>query len=157
MGGQTLLLGLHGILAILLGVAIVTDVRSRIIDNWLNATIALLAPVMWVTISMSVWPDMAFQIGVAALVFGVCAGFFALNLMGGGDVKLLGALALWFPLKPLIWMLINMSVIGGLLTIVMLIRHKMSKSDAVLEIPYGVAIALAALWTVYERYLNHFG
>lgn len=157
MDKQTLLLGLHAIVAMLLCTAIVTDVRSRIIDNWLNGLIAILAPVMWVIVGMAVWPDMAWQIGIGLAVFALFAAFFAMGAMGGGDVKLLGALALWFPLPDFFWLLIRMSIIGGLLTVVMLIRHKSSKTEAPLEVPYGVAISIAALWAIYERYLNHFG
>ena len=35
------------------------------------------------------------QIGIAALVFTIFTGLFAIGAMGGGDVKLLGAMALW--------------------------------------------------------------
>src|SRR3546814_8558066 len=36
------------------------------------------------------------RVGVGVLVFLLFAGAFYLNAMGGGDVKLAGALALWF-------------------------------------------------------------
>jgi prepilin peptidase CpaA len=157
MNGQSFLLGLHGVLAILLCVAVVTDIRSRIIPNELNIGIALLAPLTWIAAGLPVWPDMAIQIALALGVFVLFALFFALGAMGGGDVKLIGALGLWFPMLPMVWLLIIMSLFGGVLTIVMLIRHKVTKSEAKLEIPYGVAIALAGLWSINERYLNHFG
>jgi prepilin peptidase CpaA len=157
MNGQPLLLILHGGLAILLCIAIATDLRSRIIDNWLNAMIALGAPIMWYAAGLVLWPDVATQIAIAIAVFALFAGLFALGAMGGGDVKMLGALALWFPLLPLVNLLIVMSIIGGLLTIGMLIHHKVSKAEGKIEVPYGVAISLAGLWSIYERYLNHFG
>ena len=72
--------------------------KSRTIPNWLNLAIALLAIPFWWSIGLPLWPDIALQIGVAALVFGLFAIAFALGAMGGGDVKLIGALALWLPL-----------------------------------------------------------
>ncbi len=41
------------------------------------------------------------QLGVALAAFVVLAGLFALRMMGGGDVKLLTALALW--LRPVLF------------------------------------------------------
>jgi Flp pilus assembly protein protease CpaA len=65
------------------------------------------------------WPDIAIQLGLASLVFGLSVGAFAIGQMGGGDVKLLGALALWLPMQPLVGMLMLMSLVGGALTIIM--------------------------------------
>jgi prepilin peptidase CpaA len=77
--------------------------------------------------------------------------------MGGGDVKMLGALALWLPLGAVIKLLVVMSIAGGVLTVAMLARHKLTRSGNKLEIPYGVAIAFAGFWLITERYLNQFG
>ncbi len=150
-------IALVAVLAILLIVASVTDWRRREIDNWLTAAIALAAPLFWWASGLSIWPDVAIQLGLGLLVFAIFAGFFALGAMGGGDVKLLGALALW--LLPLAFMrlLIVMSILGGLLTIIMLIRQKALKLPGKPEIPYGIAISIAGLSSIYERYLNHFG
>ena len=42
--------------------------------------------------------------------------------MGGGDVKLIGALALWLPWQAVLVLLVIMSLAGGVLTLAMLIR-----------------------------------
>jgi prepilin peptidase CpaA len=157
MTGQPLLVALYAALAVLMSIAIFTDVKGRIIPNWLNAGIAVLAPVYWYATSLGVWPGVAIQIGLGLAVFGLFTVMFALGAMGGGDVKMLGAIALWFPLLPMMHLLVIMSILGGVLTIIMLIRHKISKAEGKIEVPYGVAIALAGFWTIYERYLNHFG
>ncbi len=157
MNGQTLQIGLYAILSVLLVMAMITDWRSRIIENWLNAIIACLAPVLWFAMGKAIWPDMAIQLGIGVAVFGIFTVFFMIGAMGGGDVKLLGALGLWFPFTPLINMLLLMSILGGLLTLVMWGHHKMTKSQKLLEIPYGLAIAAAALWSINEPYLNQFG
>lgn len=148
---------LLGLLAVLLLVGAVTDWQRRSIDNWLTAAIALLAPLYWWANGLAWWPDIAFQVGIGATVFAIGIGLFAMGAMGGGDVKLLGGLALWFPGLVMLRLAIIMSLAGGVLTVVMLIRHKLSKSEAPLEIPYGLAISLAGLWVIYERNLNQFG
>jgi len=150
-------IALLGLLAILLLVGAVTDWQRRSIDNWLTAAVALAAPLYWWATGLGWWPGVALQLGIASIVFAIGIGLFALHAMGGGDVKLLGGLALWFPGLTMLRLSIIMSIIGGILTVLMLVRHKMSRSQAPLEIPYGIAISLAGLWVIYERNLNQFG
>ena len=90
-------------LAVLLVVAAVIDVRTFTISNGLNATVALLAPVYWWSLGLPLWPDAAIQIAVAAGVFLVLAVTFYLGMMGGGDVKLAAAIALWFTGSAASW------------------------------------------------------
>jgi prepilin peptidase CpaA len=135
-------------LALLLVSAGIQDARTREIANWKNAAIALMAAFF----------QLALQLGVAALVFALFVGAFALGQMGGGDVKMIGALALWLPVMPLVWMLVLMSLIGGVLTIVMVIERKWRRNGGgPVEIPYGVAIAIAALLVLREPIFNQFG
>ena len=144
-------------LGVLLVSAGVEDARKREIANWKNAAIALLALPWWWANGLSIWPDMGLQLGVALLVFAFFAGAFALGQMGGGDVKLIGALALWLPVQPLIWMLILMSLIGGGLTLLMVAEKKLRRRGTMpLEIPYGVAIAIATLLVLREPLFNQF-
>ena len=156
MNIETAQYALMALLAILLATASVTDWRRREIDNWLNFAIAALALVFWLVSGVPFWPDIAMQLGLATLIFAIFAGFFALGAMGGGDVKLLGALALWFAPLDMMRLLIVMSIIGGLLTLFMIVRQKWMKLEGKPEIPYGIAIALAGLWLIYERNLNQF-
>lgn len=153
--GQTAL-ALLGVLALLLLVAAATDIAARTIANRLNLAIALLAPAYWAATGLPLWPGVALQIGAAAVLFALLIGAFAMGWMGGGDVKLLGALALWLPGDTLAQMLIVMSVAGGVVTLAVLIVHRLRRLPANPEIPYGVAIAFAGLWAIYERYLNQF-
>lgn len=148
---------LLGALAALLLVAAVLDLRSRNIPNGLNLAIALLALPFWWATGLAFWPDMALQAGVAALVFGAFAIAFALGGMGGGDVKLLGALALWLPWQAVIYLLVIMSLAGGVLTLAMVIRQRLARKEGRPEIPYGVAIAFAGLWMIGQRFLYQFG
>lgn len=148
MQGNFIVYGLVGALAIALLVAAFTDIRRRQIDNWLNAAIALAAPIYWWAAGLSVWPDMAMQLGLALLTFVVLAGLFALKLMGGGDVKLLSALALWIAPMTFLKLLLIMSLIGGALTILMAMWHFTVTRRRDANIPYGVAIAAAGLITL---------
>lgn len=147
---------LAALLALLLLSAGIEDVRQRTIANWKNAAIALLALPWWLAIGLSPWPGMAVQVALAIGVFALFTGAFALGMMGGGDVKMIGALALWFPLQSLVWMLVVMSIIGGAITLVMLIEHRARKKPGQPEIPYGVAIACAAFLTLHEPLFNQF-
>lgn len=120
--GVSLSYGLLGGLAIALLVAAVTDTRRRQIDNGLNLAIALCAPLFWWAQGLGL-VDIGWQLGVAVGAFAVLTGLFAVGAMGGGDVKLLTALALW--IKPL-WfahLLIVMALAGGILTVVLAFWH----------------------------------
>ena len=148
-------------LALLLVSAGIEDARIREIANWKNVAIAALAPLWWYAIGLPLWPDAALQLGLAAIVFALFVGAFALGWMGGGDVKMIGALALWLPLGPLVWMLVLMSLMGGALTLVLVAerawRARRGKArEGAIEVPYGVAIAAAALFVLHEPILNHF-
>lgn len=147
---------LLGALALLLVSAGIQDARTREIADWKNIAIAAIAPLWWWTNGWAVWPDIAILVGVAAIVFALFVGAFYMNWMGGGDVKMIGALALWLPYNALVWMLVVMSLIGGALTLLLLIESKLLKKNEQPEIPYGVAIAIAALLTLREPILNHF-
>ena len=157
MGGASLSAMLLIALAILLVSAGIEDLRTREIANWKNAAIALGAPLWWWANDLMPWPDVAAQIGLAALVFAAFAVAFQFGWMGGGDVKMIGALALWLPVTPLLWMLIVMSLVGGALTAVLLIERAIRRRAAEIEVPYGVAIAIAALFALREPLFNHFG
>mgnify|MGYP003580870106 CR=1 FL=1 len=148
---------LLALLAVALAAVIVGDWRTRTIPNWLNGAIALLAIPFWWIAGLEIWPDIAVQIGMALALFLFFALAFRFGAMGGGDVKLIAALALWLPPVTMIKLLVVMSLAGGLLTIAMLIRHRLAKAVHKLEIPYGIAIAFGGFWVLGERYLNQFG
>lgn len=143
-------------LAAILVVAAVIDVRTFTISNRLNLTVALLAPVYWASVALSPWPGIAVQLAAAATVFALLAGAFYAGMMGGGDVKLAAALALWFPPTGTIKFLVLMSLAGGILTLVVLAWHRARKREGRPEIPYGVAIAFGGLAILTQRFLNQF-
>ena len=148
---------LLGLLAAALLACCWWDLKTRTIPNWLNLAIALGAVAFWVAVGLPVWPEVALRVGVAFVTFWVFAAAFAMGAMGGGDVKLIAALALWLPWQAVLVLLFLMSIAGGVLTLAYLIRHKLAKREEKLEIPYGVAIAFGGLWLISERFLNQFG
>ncbi|MEO5586813.1 MAG: prepilin peptidase [Novosphingobium sp.] len=155
MQGGYFTYGLLAALAIALLVAAFTDLRTRQISNKLNAAIALCAPLFWWATGLSLG-DIAWQLGVALLALVILAGLFAMRWMGGGDVKLLAALALW--VKPAIFLdlIIAMALIGGVLTLAFGAWHIARRQRDRLAIPYGVAIAAAALLVLGNAYLPAF-
>ena len=123
---------LLGLLAILLVVAAVIDVRTFTISNRLNLAVALLAPLYWLAVGLPLWPDAAVQLAVAA------------------------ALALWFSPASTLQFLVLMSLAGGVLTLGVMIAHRLRKKPGKPEIPYGVAIAFGGLVILAQRFLNQF-
>ena len=88
----------------------------------------------------------------------------AFGIVGGGDAKLLAAVALWLGLAPLPLFLLIMSLLGGLLAVLVLMMRNWGPFLLAwlpitwaryippclmpgAPIPYGVPIALAALLT----------
>ncbi len=134
----------------------IEDAKTREIANWKTAAVALLAPGWWLANGLHVWPDMAVQVGIALAVFAVFLAIFHFGLMGGGDVKLIVALSLWLPFGAFVSMLMVMSIAGGIVTIVMMIERQIARNKSPIEIPYGVAIAVAGILAIREPLLNQF-
>lgn len=98
------------------------------------------------------------HVGAAAVVLVVSFVFFARGWIGGGDAKLAAATALWLGFDQLLNYLVVASLFGGLLTYAIL-RFRLMPLPAVLAdqewakrlhrmdsgVPYGIALALAAL------------
>ena len=151
MQGSLFSYGLLAALAIALLIAAFTDWRRRQIDNKLNAAIALAAPLFWWASGLTLI-DVAWQLGVALLSLVILAGLFALRWMGGGDVKLLTALALWIKPSLFLQLLVVMALVGGVLTLTLGAWHIARRQRDRLAIPYGIAIACAGLWVLADSY-----
>lgn len=91
------------------------------------------------------------QNGVALLcVLVVGTAAFAARFLGGGDVKLLAALALWLDLKHLAWLIAAVFIAGGLVAVAYLSMRLITTGVAGVRqkdrrIPYGIAIAAGAV------------
>ena len=149
---ELLILGL----AAMLVVAAIVDLRTYTISNRLNLAVAASAPLFWWSIALPFWPHAAAQAAVAVGVFGVLAAAFYAGMMGGGDVKLAAALSLWFSPASTLKFLVIMSLAGGLLTLILLVVHRVRAKEGRPKIPYGVAIAVGGLAILAQRFLNQF-
>ena len=101
--------------------------------------------------ALALWQNLA----VFAALLAIGTPMFAAGKLGGGDVKLLAAVGLWFSLKGALWMLLDVVLAGGALAILILALRSLGWSDKIRSrvvvlrprsgIPYGVAIAAGAL------------
>ena len=139
-------------LALLL--AALEDLWRLEIEDWLSggvAAAALLAAAL-------AWPGTAIwqNLLLSALVLGAGTLLFQRGWMGGGDVKLLAACALWFDLSAGGKMLVAVAIAGGLESLLIMVLRLIPWPETVLlrlpwlrrhgEIPYGVAIAMGMVW-----------
>lgn len=141
-------------LGLLLALTIITDLRERTIPNWLTGLVALLAIASWFAKGLALWPDIALQVAQALGALLLFAIFFVRGAMGGGDVKLIAALALWLPLQMFVNFLMVMSLLGGALSIFYLLKSRGRDKDTPVEVPYGVAIALAGFWVIANQFVT---
>jgi prepilin peptidase CpaA len=138
------------LLSILLMIGMVTDVRARILPNWLTLSVGALAPLYWYAEGLAVWPDISVRLALSALCFLIFAVVYARGGMGGGDVKLISALALWMAPATLMQFLIAMSLFGGALGLLSWVYAHKRKTGEMIEVPYGVAISLGTFWVIPE-------
>lgn len=117
-------------------VAVVHDLRTREVPDWISAAVFGLGLLATATGYSSIgWASFA-AATVVALVIG--SVLFALGGWGGADVKLLAALAGWLGLGGLLAMMFWMAIVGAALSVVYRLRGQQT-------LPYVPAIA-AGLW-----------
>jgi len=132
-------------LAIALIVAAFTDLKRREIDNTLNLAIAMAAPLGWWSMGFG-WIDVAWQVGLAVLTFVVGCALFARRQMGGGDVKLLAALALWFVPSGFGQVIVLMAMIGGGASVAMAAFNMERVPGERMRDAIGWIVALGWVW-----------
>lgn len=132
------------------------DLRSMLIPNWISIALALIFPLAAWSAGMS-WPAIGLHVGIGVLVF--IAGFilFSINVLGGGDVKVIAAASVWTGAAALSPFAFWTTAAGGVLALVMLIArrsmepaaHRPAFLNRLLDpkkgIPYAVAIAVGAM------------
>jgi prepilin peptidase CpaA len=147
--------GLLLLYSALLAVAAVQDVRSLKISNWLClATLA--ASVALVVLARQ--PMLPWQHAAAfAIAFGVGFVLFSMGWIGGGDAKLAAAAAALFTLGELGLFALITSLVGALLTILLLgirgFRRRGGDGPPMRKslMPYGVAIAIGAVLVAWMQ------
>ena len=152
MNDPALLQSVIVLFAGLLITAAVTDIIWLRIPNWISAGAVLLFVVAAMTQPRTLaWWGSHLAAGGIVLLVGM--GIFAWGKIGGGDVKLLTAVALWFGLTPLPLLLLAIGGAGGLVSIICLVLRGYGSGAwlelhgmhaVVLEkgqgVPYAVAI-----------------
>lgn len=137
----------------LMAAAAVEDFRRLVIPNAVVAGLCLLWPLHVAAAPSFTMAGALGSAGCAAAVFLVGAVLFWRGLIGGGDVKLLAAAALWAGPTSTPALLVVTGVIGGLLSLSLLasarLRAVISRARAAaigsVPVPYGAAIAAAAV------------
>jgi len=132
--------------------AAISDLRYRIIANKIPIAICIAYAIYALTRYFILGTPFA-VIGLE-LITGVVmlvAGFtlFAANIMGGGDAKLIAALALFAGVHNLAAFLMLVALSGGIVAIATWAyarRQKDDATDASPEVPYGIAISVGGLW-----------
>ncbi len=133
--------------------AFIIDFRLQIIPNRLNLTIfevglvfAFLYGLSNVAITINMILGMLAGGGVFLLITLVGGLFYGKEAMGFGDVKLMGALGLFFGLSNIVVITLVSFLIGAVLSIFLLLT-KIRKSDE--YIPFGPFIVLATFISMY--------
>jgi prepilin peptidase CpaA len=154
--------------AVVMAIAAFEDFRRLIIPNLLPILLCATWPVYFAA-APSLSGALA-AVGCALAVFLVGAVLFARGYLGGGDVKLLSAAALWAGPAGVPTLLLLTAVLGGALALFLLMplggqialsARLMLGQPALpaarglaMPVPYGVAIAGAALIVVVSPYFG---
>jgi prepilin peptidase CpaA len=100
---------------VVLGIATVTDLRSRRIPNWL--VLPFLAAGLAVNTSLHGWQGLGQSLegaGLGLLVYGI---LFWMGGMGAGDVKLCTAIGAWIGPQQQIFAVVITAMAGGLMVL----------------------------------------
>ncbi len=119
------------------------------------------------------FPTIGIHFAAGALVLAVTFGMFAMGWIGGGDAKLVAAIAIWMGFELLLPYLLYAAVFGGVLTLLLLVGRRYALPGPLLKaswlvrlhhpktgVPYGIALALAAMLVypqtfAYERLVTN--
>ena len=146
-----------GIFCVAMIFAGLRDLTTMTIPNWLTLTLVV---VFFVAAAMTSMPlgeiGLHTVVGFVALLVGMV--LFARGWIGGGDAKLMAAVALWVGWAQALPYFVVASIFGGALTLAILgyrnlplpafvMRHDwaMRLHDRTEGVPYGLALAAAAL------------
>ena len=144
------------------------DIATRLIRNEICLALALLGIASQFASPMQV----AQSLIVATILFLLLLVIYQWGRIGGGDVKLLVALAIGLPLTGVIQLLTITALAGGVLALVHLMMRllpypRLAPAGSSLvrrvyamerwrhlrhaPLPYGVAIACGGIWTVFSK------
>jgi prepilin peptidase CpaA len=141
----------------LLLMIVFSDVRSRRIPNWMVLALlgVFVAASLTGQLSTPLWSSMV--AAAIAIIVGFC--LYASRVMGAGDAKLFGAVALFAGLGHLVPLAVFTAIAGGVLALAMLAaRPKRAlrgltasgRAEGKTGVPYGVPICAAAALTSWQ-------
>lgn len=142
----------------LLAWAAYSDLRAFVIPNRLSLAMAVLYPAH--VIASPVPVDWLGGVMVGAIVLAVGFAMFAMRVAGGGDIKLLSVVALWAGTQNIVMTILVMGLVGGVLSIFVLVRLRFSAARAghdtgfvqwfgqavKTNVAYGLSIAVGGLY-----------
>lgn len=126
--------------------------KFEIADSWSIAIVAAFVAQAMMTDQSPLWSHAVAPVAL----FAVLALLFAKGWMGGGDVKLMTAIAVWTGLGGLPAFLVGTMLGGGILACTLLVARvlplpasapRLLKRDA--PLPYAVAIAAGTAWWMF--------
>lgn len=153
-------IGLYVYIALLV-VAAIFDVWKFIIPNVLS--VALIG-LFFVLASASPFPVAWWShLGAAAAFFAVGIALYAFKILGAGDIKLITSVALFAGFDHLLMLILGVALAGGALSLLLIILRRVLMSALVYmkasdnttlprillvgeAVPYGVGIAVGAIW-----------
>ena len=164
-----ILLGFHTLFVFCMCYAVVSDFRELLIPNWITITLVAAFPffaVLYLEPQAALW-----HILIALVVLAFTTVFFAVNWLGGGDVKLMTGAALWAGPSHIAIFLLAMSALGFLIAVVLLglrahgiiiagilpdnwLLRRLQVLAREGQCPYGVAIGTAAVVAVQGIFLQ---
>jgi prepilin peptidase CpaA len=140
------------------------DFRTRRIPNEFIVAILALAALRLALVGDPIAG--LYTLAASCVLFVATFLLFWRGLLGGGDVKLIGATGLLVGYHNLFEFLFVMSVSGALIAVAVLARNKFGlrratspapedqEKHALLTVPYGAAIAVAAIASLLLQYLR---
>lgn len=125
--------------------AVYTDVKYGKIYNKFNL-LFFLTGLFFKILELNIYSLINALLGsfIGFLIFLI---FFQLGGVGGGDVKLIGALGVWVGVPSIIWILFFTSITGALFAFIFYIFRRKK------EIPYSIAILTGFfLWNIFKLF-----
>ncbi len=142
-----------------LAIAALKDFREYRIPN--TTVLCLVAAFVPFAAVQGSWAFVLWALAAGGVMFALCASLFALRLIGGGDAKLIAAMALWTQFWAVPRFFVVMALAGGVLAAIYLLKARLARravsgtADASAvptetpihqeRVPYGVAIAVAGI------------
>lgn len=141
---------------ILLLVAAANDIATMTIPNWVSAALVFAFPLFALAAGHSI-AFIGYHLAVGLIVLALGIGLFSLNLLGGGDAKVIAAAAVWTGSSGLVVFVSAMVLAGGVLALSLLALRRLAKPqdgrpaflnrllDRQRGAPYAVAIAVGGI------------